>query len=247
MKVLVVGGAGRVGGMVSLALRTRHEVRVADLDPSRRLPEDEHGAIDPEVTPVDVTDIASIRAAVAGQDAVVYLAMGRRAPWGATGGWAESHFDVNVKGLYLTLRAAAEAGVRTAVYASSLSIYDDYLERGQVLETIEPDAVDGYGLSKRLGEQVCEAAAREHGMSVVVLRLCGPMPDDRWRVFDGRCPEVMTAGSDVGAAFLAALQHQGSGFDAFVITGDGDERFIGQTHTRTVLGWRPRMTRAADA
>lgn len=244
MKVLVVGGAGRVGAMVGPALRTQHEVRVADLGRGRGPREHGHRGADPEVTPVDVTDIASVRAAVAGQDAVVYLAMGQQAPWGAAGGWAESHFDVNVKGLYLTLRAAAEGGVRTAIYASSLSIYEDYLDRGRNLESIEPDAVDGYGLSKRLGEQVCAAAAREHGMSVVALRLCGPMPDDQWRAFDGRCPDVMTAGSDVGAAFLAALQHQRSGFDAFVITGDGDERFISQTHTRTVLGWRPRMTRA---
>lgn len=236
-RVVVIGGAGRVGSMVADELRRRHRVRIADLI----LGDDPDG-----FRPIDVTDDASVRAAVAGQDAVVYLAMGRRAPWGATGGWAESHFDVNVKGLYLTLRLAAEAGVRRAVYASSLSIFDNYLERGHELEHTAPGAVDGYGLTKRLGEQVCEAAAREHGIAVTALRLCGPMPDVAWRAFSGRCPEVMTAATDVAAAFAAALDYPGTGFDTFLITGDHEQRFIDQSRTREVLGWQPMMRREPD-
>lgn len=235
MLVTVIGGAGRVGAMITPRLSEEHQVRVADRRPV---------VDDPESVTVDVTDHVSLGRAVANQDGLVYAAMGRRDGWGSTGGWAESHFDVNVKGLYLTLSEAARAGVRRVVYASSLSIFDDYLGRGRELERIAPDAQDAYGLSKRLGEQVCEAAARAYGLTVIALRLCGPLPDDEWRNFGGRCPEVMTAASDVAEAFAAALRYDPpTGFEAFVVCGDRDQRYIAQSRTYEDLGWRPTMRR----
>lgn len=174
MKVIVVGGCGRIGTMVVPALTPDHDVRVTDLV-RRELPD---GV---EFVAADVTSYKNVRAAMDDQRALIYLAMGPMTPWGETGGWAEGHFDVNAKGLYLTLRAAADAGVRQVIYASTTSIFENYLEHGRDLDDREPDATDGYGLSKRLGEQVCEAACREHGMGVVALRLCAPLPDKEWR------------------------------------------------------------------
>lgn len=233
MNVLVIGGAGRVGTMIVNRLARDHRVRVADLRPWTGGPA--------ESVLADVTDVASLRTAVEDQSAVVYLAMGRRDTWGTTDGWAQSHFDVNVKGLYLTLRTAAEAGIRQAVYASSLSIFEDYLDHGHELERREPDAVDGYGLTKRLGEQVCVAAVREHKMSVTSLRLCAPMPDEDYVAYQGRRPEIRTAGSDVAEAFAAALAHPATGFDTYIVCGDHNQRSITWSRTHERLGWKPRM------
>ena len=236
MNVVVVGGAGHVGSLVLRTLARRHRVRLADLDPA-----DGYGVAEPMT--VDVTDIAQVRSAVEGQDGLVYLAMGRRSSWGETGGWVESHFDVNVKGLYLTLRAAADAGVRQCVYASSLSVFEDYLAWGHQLDDRIPDATDGYGLTKRLGEQVCESVSRERGMPVVSLRLCHPLPDQEWRAFAGPAPETRTAASDVARAFERALDYDASGHEAFTITGDHAEKSISARRTREVLGWVPQMRR----
>ena len=240
MNIVVIGGAGLVGSLIVRRLARSHQVRLADLDPA-----DGHGVAEPMT--VDVTDIGQLRSAVQGQDALVYLAMGQRSSWGETGGWVESHFDVNVKGLYLTLSAAAEAGVRQCVYASSLSIFEDYLAWGHQLEHRTPDATDGYGLTKRLGEQVCEAVSRERGLPVVSLRLCHPMPDEEWRDYSGPAPETVTAASDVARAFDQALDYDASGHETFIITGDHAETTISARRTREVLGWAPQLRRAEAA
>ena len=189
MRVLVIGGAGKLGHLLVPHLQQAHEVTVADLNPSAA-PE---GA---RVVGVDVTQFLDLEQAVRGYDAVIYLAMGRYADWGAANGWAESHFDVNVKGLYLTLRAAGAAGLKKVIYASSLSVFTGFLEFGYELDDREPNAVDAYGLSKALGERVCDAASREYEMGVVALRLCMPMSDDEWRDYGGKHPEIMTAATD---------------------------------------------------
>lgn len=236
MNVVVIGGAGHVGSLVVRTLARSHRVRLADLEPA-----DEPGIA--EFVTVDVTDIEQVRSAVEGQDALVYLAMGRHRSWGETGGWVESHFDVNVKGLYLTLRAAADAGLRQCVYASSLSIFEEYLTWGHQLEHRAPDATHGYGLTKRLGEQVCESVSRERGLPVVSLRLCHPMSDEEWRAFTGPAAETVTAASDVALAFDRALVYPASGHEPFIVTGDHAEESISARRTREVLGWAPQLRR----
>lgn len=235
MNVVIIGSSGRVGRMVAAEVAREHHVRLADLAPSEQTPGDI------EFVSVDVTDVASLRRALDEQDALIYLAMGRNEGWGTTGGWAESHFDVNVKGLYLALRAAAETGVGKAVYASSLSIFGSFLAHGHELEDREPDATDAYGLTKGLGEQVARAAAAEHGTSVVALRLCAPLPDDEYWAYRGHRPEIRTAASDVAAAFRAALAYPADGFEAFTICGDHEERYVSWQRTRDRLGWTPKM------
>lgn len=104
--------------------------------------------------------------------------MGPLAGWGEVANVA-AHFDANVKGLHLALWAAAEAGVRHAVVASSMSVYPNPADDETYPDPdTPPGATDFYGLTKRLGEQVGQAAVAEHGISLVALRLCLPTPDD---------------------------------------------------------------------
>jgi nucleoside-diphosphate-sugar epimerase len=232
MRVLVIGGAGTVGSLVLPALLSACDVTVADLHPQT----------DPAFPfrTVNVTDYESLIEACAGQDALVYLAMGTKRGWGEPR-WAAAQFDINCKGLYLTLRAAAEQGVRRVVYASTGSIFDPYCGR---LVTDEPDAVDAYGLSKHLGEVVCRAAVREHGLDIVALRLIGPMTDQDWTAYNGERAEVMTAASDVASAFLAALRAPIEGFAAAFVSGDHEQVYIDLGPSRALLGWEPKARRA---
>ena len=76
---------------------------------------------------------------------------------------------VNTEGTYAVLTAAAKAGVKRAVVASSGIVYpsvDDLLEEDGPLAP--PDI---YGLSKRMAEEVTEYVARTTGMHAVVARL----------------------------------------------------------------------------
>ena len=240
MRVLVVGGSGYVAGLVLPLLAERHQLRVLDL---RRPPDGT------DYVEGSATDYATLRRATEGVDAVVHCAMAPEQEVHTPGG-AAAAFDVNVKSVHLTLLAAHDAGVPHAVHISSLSVYRDVTAR-RLDETVPPDATDGYGLTKRLGEQVCRAATVEWGLSVTVLRLAWPTPDALWpawgkrkrprrlRAKDGT-PIEATAASDLAAALLAALDHR-DGYQVFTISGDRSAGLWSTARAREVLGWAPRF------
>jgi nucleoside-diphosphate-sugar epimerase len=230
-KVVVIGGSGYVGGLLLPSLAARHEVRVLDLKPPVGGYEHVAG---------DATDPAVLRVAVDGVDAVVHCAM-------APGRSERAAFDVNVTSVHLALVAAHQAGVPHAVHLSSLSVYARVKGRRLPDESVPTDATDRYGLTKRLGEQVCAAAARRFGLSVNVLRLAFPTPDAVWPAWGRRQPPVLvttpagvpieaTAASDLGRAVLAALDYR-NGFHVFTISGDRSAGLWSTTKAQTVLGW----------
>ena len=168
MRVLVVGGSGYLGTLVLPFLARHHPLRVFDLRP----PAD--STLD--YVQGSATDPAALAEAASGMDAVLYMAMGSHVRLnGDDWGLAESHadaFDVSVKGVYLALYAAHQAGIAHAVYTSSLSVYHQN-GAGRYLsdEDLPPDSRHIYGFTKRLGEEVCRNACRSWGMSVNALRL----------------------------------------------------------------------------
>lgn len=233
-RVTVIGGSGDVGALILPLLDAHHHVRVADL----RRP----ATWDGDFIPVDVTDPASLATACADTDVLVYLAMGPKADWGSDA-WARMQFVVNVEGLYSTLRAAAAAGVSRFVHASTGSIFANYLQRPL---PPEGDAVDAYGLSKALAERVCAAAYVEHSFPGISLRLVGPVPDEEWMAAGhSEHGDVITAGSDIARAFLAAVSASTPGYETCMISGNYDGTLIDLTDADSLLGWRPLARRAA--
>jgi nucleoside-diphosphate-sugar epimerase len=237
MRVLVVGGSGYVAGLMMPGLAGRHEVRVLDRRPAPSGVGYLAG---------DATDPGTLSRAVDGMDAVVHCAMAGT-DWDSPAGSADA-FAVHVTSVHLALRAAHEAGVPHVVHISSLSVYRD-LERRRLDESDPPDATDVYGLTKRLGEQVCAAAVAEWGLSVNVLRLAWPTPDELWprwgrweepvqRYAADGTPIEATAASDLTRAVLAALEYR-DGFQVFTITGDRSAGLWSTAKARDLLGWRP--------
>jgi nucleoside-diphosphate-sugar epimerase len=238
MRVLVVGGSGYVGRLVVPLLAGRHDIRVLDPRPP---------SIACEYVAGDATDPAVLATALVGIDAVVHCAMGATRP--DQPGGASSAFDVNVKSVHLTLVAAHEAGVPHAVHVSSLSVYRDVERRRLDDESVPPDATDLYGLTKRLGEQVCRAAVEELGISVTVLRLTWPTPDEVWPAWGYTDPPTVlrnddgaliqaTAATDLARAVAAALDFR-DGFQVFTISGDRSARLWGTAKAGRLLGWAP--------
>jgi nucleoside-diphosphate-sugar epimerase len=237
MRVLVIGGSGYVASLVMPMLRQQHAIRVLD----KQIPSGEADCVIGSAT-----DFADLTRAVEGMDAVIHCAMGSR-DWSTPEGAADA-FDVNVKSVHLTLLAARDARVRHLVYVSSMSVYQDLVRR-RLDETVPADATDLYGLTKRLGEEVCRVAATEWGLSVNVLRLVWPTPDelwpawgpweppDLWRTDDGTVIQA-TRASDLSRALLAALDHR-DGYQVFTISGDQSARLWSVEKARQVLGWVP--------
>ncbi len=233
MRVLIVGGAGRVGSMTSPYLKGEHSLTIFDRQP----------AADSSLPSIegDICNYAALAAAMTGQQALIYMAMGSE-DWDSLNG-LHSAYDINVKGLHLALHAAQAAGIKQAVYTSSMSVYEDLGGRSFADESVVPDSRGLYGFTKYLGEQVCLHAARNWDMHINALRLCFPTPDHLLAKARGEASVLATAASDVASALDAALCFQG-GFQTFMISGDARETVLHMRKARLLLGWTPKMTRS---
>lgn len=167
MKILITGAEGRVGGVVRKALKDDHELILLD----RRDPVESYcrrGTSGPFRT-ADISDFCSIAPHFEGVDTVIHLAANPSptAPW-------HSLAENNVTGTRNVYEAAARAGVRRMIYASSIHVYPYptlYYEKQRIIGETSTRAENHYGLSKIIGESIGLNYHRLHGMSVVNLRL----------------------------------------------------------------------------
>ncbi len=155
--------------------------------------------------------------------------------------------------MHQTLSAAHRAGVPHTVYLSSLSVYADPVSR-RLEESAGPDATDVYGLTKRLGEEVCRAAVARYSLSVNILRLAWPTPDRLWLAWGrvtpparptgpGGTPACATAATDVAGAIAAALSYR-DGLQAFTISADELAGPWSTAKARDLLAWNSQFTSA---
>ena len=183
MEILVTGGAGFIGSHLVDALLERPDVHVRVLDNLHRGRWQNlvRHAADPRLTPIeaDVRDVAVLREALRGVDVVFHLAAQSNV-LGAVGD-PRYAFESNVCGTFNVLEAAATAGVRRVVFASSREAYGEPRTL-PVSEDAPLAAKNGYGASKAAGELYCRAFAGSAGLETAVLRLAnvyGPRDIDR--------------------------------------------------------------------
>ena len=230
--LLVIGGSGHVGSLVLPSLAAAHNVRVFDLKPPASGPVVDYVA-------GNVCDPDAIFSACEGMDVLLYMAMGP-ANWHSPALIAGS-FDANVKGVFLALEAAHRAGIKHAVYTSSMSVYDgDLFRRHFNDEDVTPDSTHVYGFTKLLGEECCRTATRAWGMSVNALRLCLPVPEEKWLAETRNgTPTIATTAEDVARALLGAVDYAGNGFNAFMISGDYEQKLMNMSKAKRALNWEP--------
>lgn len=230
MNLLIIGASGHVGTLVTPFLSQQHHVRIYDVKP----PAD--AALD--YWSGSVTDYENLKAAMTGMDLLLYMAM--NVQQGEELEVVHSAFDVNVKGLYLALKAAHAAAIPHAVYCSTMSVYDGALEvRYFFDEAMPPDARGLYGFTKRLGEEVCQNAWNQYGLSVNALRMCFPVSREKY-LEQARldAPSLATDAEDVARLMLAALEYC-NGFQAFLTSGDYENKIMNMSKARRLLGWEP--------
>jgi len=178
MRVLVTGASGLVGSWVARELLARgHAVR-ALLRPTAKL--ENLAGLPVERVTGDVTDRASVAAALDGCEAVVHAAgLPHFRP-----GEEERMYAVNAGSVEVVLGAALERGVSRALLTSSVAVMGGSLEPRIADERSESNAQDlgiDYFLSKQRGEQAALALFRR-GLPVVVVRPSVVLgPGDRHR------------------------------------------------------------------
>ena len=228
-RVVMTGAAGRIGRAVSPLLAERWTL----------LRTDREGATDStDVEVLDVTDLDACRAAFAGADAVVHLA-GNPDP--------EATFDElqapNLVGPYAVAQAAADAGVRRLVLASSLHAVSALPLGLQRRADDQPRPANLYGATKAWSEAVGAWTAATTATSVVALRL-GYFREDRPPADAALADRIAwlsvpDAAALVRAAVEAALPE---GVDGFVVANGvsaNRHNVVELEHTRRAIGYAP--------
>jgi UDP-glucose 4-epimerase len=195
---LVTGGAGFIGSALSRTLLQRgHTVSVVDnfSTGKRENLSDVESRI--EILDADICDFEAIRSAFVGVDYVLHEA--------ALPSVARSIHDplassrVNIEGTLNVLLAARDAKVRRVVYAASSSAYGDTPTLPKV-ETMPPNPVSPYGVTKLAGEHYAQVFTRVYGLETVSLRY--------FNVFGPRQDPTSTYSGVLSRFITALLQHE---------------------------------------
>ena len=189
MKIVVTGGAGRLGQLTSKEL-VEHGHNVLAID---KMPVLDHVG---DSSVVDLSQGEALADVFQRTDAVIHLAR-KKFPYTSNGfepaartwkipdtfGDAEN-FSYNVTISYNVVAAAFAAGVKKLAMGSSLTIYGFYyptkFSAPEYLPVDEAHPLapqDPYSVSKLAGERICDAFARRSEMQIASLRFAGISAD----------------------------------------------------------------------
>jgi len=161
--VLVTGAAGVLGKAVTALLEREPGVRL-------RLTDVVPLATRHEFLQADLANWEEANGLCRAVDEVLHIAAIH--PWKQY--TPQQYLDCNIKGTYNILQAAAEAGVKRVIYTSSIAAMGYRYERPEELPFDESrpcrPCEDLYGVSKHVGEQLCEMMRHRHGMPYIALR-----------------------------------------------------------------------------
>jgi nucleoside-diphosphate-sugar epimerase len=169
MKVLITGGTGSVGQETTRRLvAAGHDVLVVGRRPDMAVPGAQYAAC-------DVTQFNDLREKIVGLDAVVHLAAIAN-PMAAPG---PEVVRVNVLGTINVFEAAAKAGVRRVVQASSINAFGchwglvdlDHVRYFPIDEEHPVYTTDPYSFSKEVIESIGHYYWRRDGITSLALRL----------------------------------------------------------------------------
>jgi len=175
MKIVITGGAGFIGSHIVESFQGRAEVVVFDnlrtgkLENLRGL---EHTFVEG-----DIQDVPALREVMGAADYVFHLAALVSVPESMAK--AEECVLLNALGTLNVLRAAADAGARKLVLASSAAVYGNNPVSPKV-ETMRPEPLSPYAVTKLDGEFYCGMFAREGWLETAALRffnVFGPRQD----------------------------------------------------------------------
>lgn len=178
MKILITGGSGFIGShIVQHYQGIAEEIRV--LDNLRTGYRHNLDGFDCTFIEGSITDRALVEQAVAGVDYVFHLAALVSVPESMAK--PGECVDINVHGLLNVLEAAANAGVKKLVFASSAAIYGDNPSVPK-LETMYPEPKSPYAITKLDGEYYLGMYHSEGRLETAAIRffnVFGPRQDPK--------------------------------------------------------------------
>ncbi len=240
-RVLITGALGRLAGTVTDLLQHDFACHLTDKDFRPDLGE--------SYTQADLTDFSQVYPGlVHGADAVAHFAIASKRelsehePAGEISVFDEMTMKVNLQGTHHIFEAVRRAGVRKIVYLSSMTVYLGVKDR-EVYDQNTPLAPNNlYACTKLFGENLADLYFREHGISVICLRIGQPYPanpelDDLWRT-SKRARTHFVAIQDVAEAVRCALATEVP-FGIFNVVSSSDNPRVDLRPARAI-GYYPR-------
>ena len=178
MRYLVTGGAGFIGSNIvdELVHRSQEVIVLDDLSAGKE------SNLASVRTKIDlrigtITDLATVQSACKGADYVIHLAARTSVPRSVKDPLETNH--VNIDGTLNVLVAARDARVRRFVFAASSSAYGETPTLPKI-ETMQPEPISPYGVSKYVGELYAQAFGRTYALenaSIRFFNVFGPRQD----------------------------------------------------------------------
>ena len=240
--ILITGGAGLVGSVLTKGLKDKFNIRILDIKKADGV--DSHTG--------DISNIDSIMPAFKDIDTVVHLAGDRR----VHGDW-DSILNNNIIGLYNIYEAARLSGVKRVVFASSQHatggfyfvepysfINDGEYEKlpsnyRPLDETcrIRPDSF--YGASKSFGESISSYYSDFYNISTINIRIGWVISDDD-PTFSPISLNLWLSHRDIVQIIdLSINASEEIKYDTFYATSDNHWKIWSIEKAKKILGYKP--------
>jgi nucleoside-diphosphate-sugar epimerase len=178
MRYVVTGGAGFIGSnIVDELVRRGHQVVVLDDLSSGREANLASVRMKIDLRIHSITDLAAVQSACQGADYVIHLAARTSVPRSVKDPLETNR--INIDGTLNVLVAARDAKVRRFVFAASSSAYGETPTLPK-LESMQPEPISPYGVTKYVGELYAQVFGRVYGLentSVRYFNVFGPRQD----------------------------------------------------------------------
>lgn len=250
-KVLITGASGLIAGLAIKQLGDKYEFSGLSRRPVPGIPHRQ----------ASITDLAMMRPAFDGMEAVLHLAAANGAEewqdWGPT-------MAVTIQGTLNVYEAAREAGVKRIVLASSGCCQlgwewdptrpygvlangpDDLIPATWPMVELDwpvrPDSP--YAVGKLFGENLGRYYADKYGLSTLALRFGAVLAEDRPLV-RRHYPGFLSQADCVQVIDKCLSAPESLKFEVFNAISENKRRWRSTEHTKEVLGWKP--TGSADA
>ena len=164
MDILITSAGSELARNIAGALAEEHTLRLTELYPVKD--------VDGTFVQSELGHDESTNELVRGMDAIIHIAETPPALLAEAKQPDNYAIDYQTRCTYNLLMAASAEGVKHAIYASTLRLFEQHGEDWTVTESWRPrPSVDSFVLSKHLGEFTCREFGREGKINITCLRL----------------------------------------------------------------------------